>query len=90
MISYDEDKRQINLKEHGLDFIGVDKVFDYPVLSWQDNRFAYGEQRINLLGWLQGKVVHLTYTERDEHLHIISLRKATKYEIQQYRQSLSR
>ncbi len=89
MISYDEEKRLSNIEKHNLDFIGVDKIFDHSILSWQDNRFTYGEQRINLLGWLQGKVVHLTYTERGEHLHIISLRKATKHEIQQYRQSLS-
>lgn len=90
MITYDEDKRLSNVKDHDMDFVGAEAIFDYPVLSWHDNRLAYGEQRINLLGWLQGKVVHLTYTERGEHLHIISLRKATKYEIQQYRQSLSR
>lgn len=88
-MTYDEDKRLSNIKDHDMDFVGAEAVFDYPVLSWQDNRLAYGEQRINLLGWLQGKVVHLTYTERSQHLHIISLRKATKHEIQQYRKSLS-
>ena len=24
---------------------------------------AYGEQRINLLGWLRGQVVYMTYTK---------------------------
>jgi len=35
-------------------------------------------QRINLLGWLDGRVVQLIYTEREEDLHVISLREATK------------
>ena len=53
-------------------------------------RLAYGEQRINLLGWLDGRVVHMTYTERGEYIHVISLREATKHEIHRYRQVLSR
>ena len=27
---------------------------------------------INLLGWLRDRVVHMTYTERGEELHLIS------------------
>lgn len=45
---------------------------------------AYGEQRINLLGWLHERVVHMTYTERGEELHVLSLREATKHEARYY------
>ena len=51
---------------------------------------AYGEQRINLLGWVAGQVVHMTYTERGEDLHIISLRKATKHEARYYFSQIQR
>lgn len=50
---------------------------------------AYGEQRINLLGWLEGRVVHMTYTERGEDLHVISLREATKHEARYYFKAIS-
>ena len=51
---------------------------------------AYGEQRMNLLGWLQGRVVHMTYTERGEDdLHVISLREATKHEARYYFEAIS-
>lgn len=30
------------------------------------DRVAYCEQRINLLGWLRGTIVHMTYTERGD------------------------
>lgn len=50
---------------------------------------TYGEQRINLLGWLHDRVVHMTYTERGEDLHVISLREATKYEARHYFKVLS-
>ncbi len=34
---------------------------------------------MNLLGWLDGHMVHMTYTERNGELRAISLRRATKY-----------
>ena len=49
----------------------------------------WGEQRINLLGWLRDRVVHMTYTERGEALHIISLREATKHEVRYYFKAVS-
>jgi hypothetical protein len=67
-----------------LDFAGCEEVFDAPVVTAEDSRAAYGEQRINLLGWLHGRVVHLTYTERGEDLHVISLREASKHEARHY------
>jgi uncharacterized protein len=63
---------------------GVARQFDSPVVTWEDARENYGELRINLLGWLNGVVVHMTYTERGDEPHIISLRKAEKYEIRRY------
>ena len=64
-------------------------VFDSPVVSWEDDRTAYGEQRINLLGWLNGIIVHMTYTERGDEPHVISLRKAEKHEIRRYSKEVS-
>lgn len=90
MITWDETKRQSNLRKHGLDFVGCEEVFDGPVLSDEDKRFAYGEQRISLIGWLRGQVVHMTYTERTGNLHIISLRKVTRHELERYQKEISR
>ena len=90
MITWHESKRQRNIREHGLDFVGCDAVFDSPVVAWDDDRKAYCELRINLLGFLNGIVVHLTYTERGDDLHVISLRKAEKHEIRYFAQELSK
>jgi uncharacterized DUF497 family protein len=35
----------------------VRRFFDAPVVTAEDTREAYGEQRMNLLGWLHGRVV---------------------------------
>ena len=89
MVTWDDAKRQSNLRRHGLDFEGCDEVFDHPVVTQEDTRAAYAELRINLLGWLHGRVVHMTYTERGESLHVISLREATRHETKQYFRALS-
>ncbi len=89
MPTWDEPKRLRNIKVHGLDFIGCEAVFDSPVVTWDDDRQAYGEHRINLLGWLNGTVVYMTYTERGDDPHVISLRKAEKHEIRRYAKEVS-
>jgi uncharacterized protein len=84
MVTWDESKRLRNLKMHGLDFMGCELIFDGPVVAEEDDRLVYGEQRMNVMGVLAGRVVHMTYTERGDGLHVISLRKATKYEIRRF------
>ena len=89
MPAWDEPRRLRNIKARGLGFIGCEAVFDSPVVTWEDGREAYGEQRINLLGWVNGIVVHMTYTERGDEPHIISLREAEKHEIRRYAKEVS-
>jgi len=55
MITWDESKRQENLRKHEMDFVGCEAVFDHPVATQEDARDAYGEQRINLIGLLRGQ-----------------------------------
>jgi hypothetical protein len=84
VVTWDEQKRLANLDRHGLDFEGCEAAFDNPVVTNEDSRLDYGEQRTNLLGWLHGRIVHMTYTERGDDLHVISLREATKHEARYY------
>ena len=49
MVTWDEPKRRSNIKDHGLDFVGCDCVFDGPIITQEDDRLVYGEQRINLI-----------------------------------------
>jgi len=57
MITYNEFKRQANISKHGLNFVGCEAIFDGPVISEEDARLRYGEQRINVIGFLHGVVV---------------------------------
>jgi hypothetical protein len=84
MPSWDESKRQQNIKDHGLDFEGADAIWDNFTITRQDIREDYGEQRLVTFGILDGELVVLVHTERDDDMHIISLRQAEKHEARYY------
>ena len=84
MITFDESKRQTNIKIHDLDFVGCEAIWDNFTITREDKRYAYGEKRLVTFGLLNGEVVVLVHTERGETSHVISLRKAEKYEARYY------
>lgn len=84
MVTFDGTKRQENFARHGIDLAECSAVFDAPMLTEEDAREAYGEQRLRSLGWLDGRVVFMVWTERDAGAHIISCRYANKYETNHY------
>jgi len=86
---WDEAKRLANLHKHGIDFTDVSAVFDGDILTVEDNRYSYGEQRFVTFGLLQGRVIAVVHTERENSIRIISARKATKYEQRIYFEQLS-
>jgi len=78
--SWSESKRQLNLQQHGLDFVDAPQVFDGPTYTYEDDRFDYSEQRFVTLGLLEELVVSIVHTETARLIRIISFRKATKHE----------
>jgi len=86
---WDEQKRQINVKKHGVDFIDVPELFDGDVVIIPDERFDYGENRFIVIGVLKSQVLVVAYTERGDNIRIISARKATKNEQIYYFQQIS-
>ncbi|MGA2610589.1 MAG: BrnT family toxin [Terriglobia bacterium] len=77
---WDEAKRQANIQKHGIDFLGIEKVFAGQTITILDDRIDYGEPRFVTVGLLQDRVVVIAHTETDEVIRIISIRKATKNE----------
>lgn len=77
---WDEGKRQSNIHKHAIDFIDAVAIFDGDIVTIEDNRVDYGEQRFIILGLLKGGVIVVVYTERSKNIRIISARKATRYE----------
>ncbi|MEB3309192.1 MAG: BrnT family toxin [Snowella sp.] len=85
----DEAKRLTNLRKHGIDFADVPAVFDGDILTVEDERLDYGEQRFVTFGLLKGRVIAVVHTEQNDVIRVISSRKATKYEQQTYFEQLS-
>ena len=82
--TWSERKRSVNLKEHGLDFVDAPRVFEGLTFTYEDDRFAYGEQRFVTLGLLAGVPVSVAHTESDDEIRIISFRKATEREARRF------
>jgi uncharacterized protein len=81
---WDETKRKSNIKKHGIDFVDAPMIFAGYTLTIADDRYDYGEDRFVTFGILDGRVVAVAHTETRELIRIISIRKATKYEEQEY------
>ncbi len=84
MFVWDEAKRRLNLRKHGIDFADADRIFRGVTFTAEDTREDYGEQRFLTLGLLEDQVVSVTHTEQREEIRIISIRKATKHEARFY------
>ena len=41
-------------------------------VEWLDNRFDYEEERYNLLGMVEGRLLFVAYTPRGDVIHLIS------------------
>jgi uncharacterized protein len=55
-----------------------------PLRTHVDDREDYGEERINLIGICEGVLLHVTYTERESRIRIISARRAERHEQDDY------
>jgi uncharacterized protein len=88
MNSWDEAKRQITLRERGLDFVDAEEVFKGRALTLPDDRRDYGEQRFITAGWLRGRFVMIAWTPRAETRRIISMRYGHADEEQYYREQM--
>jgi len=81
-----EAKAQANLRRHGVSFDLARTVFKDPfAIERLDDREEHDEQRLVIIGMADGKVLlFVAYTEREERIRIISARRATLYEQDDY------
>ena len=87
--TYDHKKRAANLKKHGYDFDDARLVIESDKsVTFEDQRFDYGEQRYVTLGVLRGKVVAIATAETDDEIRVISMRKAAPNEEKIYYRNL--
>jgi uncharacterized protein len=69
---WDENKRRINLRKHGLDFANAHQAFNDDAFVIIDDREDYGEERYILLSLMHERIVVIAYTVRGDTIRIAS------------------
>jgi uncharacterized protein len=85
---WDEAKNRKNLAKHGLNFEDAAQVFSGPRVTFDDDRFEYGEERLITLGLLAGRLVVMAHSPRADGTRIISMRKGNRREQEIYQERL--
>lgn len=84
---WDAEKERRNIIKHGIEFKTAVLVFeDHDRLEKYDETHSLEEDRYLTIGEVNGTfmVVTVVYTERSETIRIISARRATKAEREEY------
>lgn len=85
---WDKNKTMTNLSKHGVSFEEAKTVFDDPLyVDFCDPDHSLGEHRFILLGEsAQGRLLFVSYMERNNGIRLISAREATLSERKAYEQ----
>ena len=80
IFEWDDEKNQINLRKHGIDFSDAAQIFfDENRIERFDKFHSDDEDRWQVIGKVND-VLFVIYTERGEKIRLISARKANAYE----------
>jgi len=78
--TWNQAKRQANLKKHGLDLADASRLFAGHTLTRPDTRFPCEEALFSTVGLLGVERVVIAHTETEETTQVISMRKAERHE----------
>ncbi|MGA2904489.1 MAG: BrnT family toxin [Candidatus Korobacteraceae bacterium] len=83
---WDKVKAEANLRLHGVSFDSARTTFkDVFAVERQDDREDYREPRFVTMGKAEnGVILVVVYTERENRIRIISARRATRFEEEDY------
>jgi uncharacterized protein len=83
-LEFDAAKDAVNRAKHGVSLSDAER-FDFETATGRiDDRFDYGETRQVAIGWLDGELFTVVFTMRGDVFRIISLRRANRFERNQY------
>lgn len=83
---WDKNKAKRNFEKHKLSFEEAATVFADPLaFIFDDDEHSRTEKRVLIIGHTnKNKIIIVSFTERNQHIRIISARKATRKEKQDY------
>ena len=84
-VEWNKTKAKLNYAKHGVSFDLAKEVFNDPfAIEFLDDRQDYGEERLVMMGMVEGRLIYVVYTERADAIRLISARRATKNEQETY------
>ena len=81
---WDPDKAEANARKHDVSFETAARVFGDAFVFEISEEDVGGEFRYSVVGMVDGRLLHVTYTMRDDIYRIISARAAEPYERRKY------
>lgn len=86
VFEWDEPKNEVNYHKHGVDFPTATEVFqDFFAVETMDERTTFhGEERYLITGMSGGSLLTVVYTQRGDAIRLISARRASKHERNDY------
>ena len=83
---WDSAKAEANFSTHGVTFdLAATALKDPFAIERLDDREEYGEERFVVIGMAEGNsLLFVAYSEREGRIRIISARRATRYEQDDY------
>jgi uncharacterized DUF497 family protein len=84
LLEFDEAKRARNLKERGIGFERFADMDLETAVTVEDARTDYGERRVRLFGFIDGRLHVAVITYRSDKVRVISLRRANRREERKY------
>ena len=87
LFEWDAAKARKNIQKHRVSFEEATSIFGDPAAVTIESPFLGGEYRFVTIGYSStGRLLVVAHTDRNDRIRMISVRKATKKERQQYEQ----
>jgi uncharacterized DUF497 family protein len=89
---WDHNKASANLRKHGVSFTEAATVFGDPLsITVEDPDHSFNEDRFMIIGsTLSGRLLIVSFVDRDDHIRIISARELTSAERKSYEKAINR
>jgi uncharacterized DUF497 family protein len=85
---WDEDKRQRNIRNHGIDFERAKEIWQGLVLEFPSYPRRFSEERFLAIGQSEGRIITVVFTWRGKNRRIISARAARRDERENYKKEI--
>lgn len=78
---WDETKRRSNKEKHGIDFTAMSSFSWRSATIVADTRKEYREPRFVAFGYVEGRLLTVVFTPREQAIRLISVRKSNDREV---------